>query len=252
MRIIPACTSCGSNGVKKWRNDGTGWFWSCPTWRSCRGRVDHDSGMPPLRTHPSWGPRAQGLLNRGVLFLYHFTHITNISGVVEQGGLLSWAEQERRGQLAVRPGGTSDSRSLARRNGDDDRISLSVSPNTPMFALRMREDSRHAILVMNPAAADTAGVLFTSTNATANSHWRAEPPKGFAAIDFTKATGPADWTDPDWKRAVQAEILVPVHIPLDLIVAIAFRSEQDLASVATGILASMQTLVEPDLFPEVW
>lgn len=252
MRIVPACRVCGSNGIKKWRNDGTDWFWSCPTWPTCRGRIDDYGALPPMRAHPNWGPRAQGLLNRGVLFLYHFTHITNIAGVIDQGGLLSWAEQERRGSLATCPGGTSDSRSLARRNGDDDRISMSVAPNTPMLALRMREDPRYAIFVMNPAAADVAGVLFTSTNATANAHWRAEPPKGFAAIDFTTATGPADWTNPEWKRAVQAEILVPVHIPLDLIVAIAFRSEQDLESVPTGILASMQTVVEPDLFPEVW
>ena len=252
MRIIPACGACGANGVKKWRNDGTGWFWSCPTWPSCRGRVDDFSGLPPLRTHPSWGPRAQGLFNRGVLFLYHFTHSSNLLGIVQQGGLLSWAEQERRGALAVRPGGTSDSRSLARRNGDDDRISLSVAPNTPMFALRMRDDLQHVMLVCNPAAADAAGVLFTSTNATANSHWRAEPPKGFAAIDFTRATGPVDWADPDWKRAVQAEILVPVHIPLNLIVAIACRSEQDVASIRIDIPEPIETIVEPDLFPEVW
>jgi hypothetical protein len=205
-----------------------------------------------MMAHPNWGRRAQGLLNRGVLFLYHFTHIDNIAGVIEQGGLLSWAEQERRGALALRPGGTSESRSLARRNGDDDRISLSVAPNTPMLAVRMREDLQYASVVINPAAADAPGVLFTSTNAQANAHWRAEPPKGFAAIDFTTATGPADWTDPDWKRAVQAEILVPVHIPLDLIVAIAFRSEQDLASIRIHIPESIWTIVEPDVFPEVW
>jgi hypothetical protein len=252
MRVIPACRECESNGVKKWRHDGTAWFWSCPAYPDCRGRVDDYGALPPMRAHSNWGLRAQGLHNRGILFLFHFTHIANIAGVVQQGGLLSWAEQERRGALAVRPGGTSDSRSLARRNGDDDRISLSVAANTPMFAVRMRHDSQYAIFVVSPAAADAAGVLFTSTNATANEHWRAEPPKGFAAIDFTKATGPADWTDPDWKRAVQAEILVPVHIPLDLIVAIAFRSEQDLSSVPIGIPKPIQSIVEPDLFPEVW
>lgn len=252
MRIIPACRECGSSGVKRWRNDGTDWFWSCPAWSGCRGRVDDYGVLPPMRANPNWGRRAQGLLNRGVMFLYHFTHIANIPGVIQQGGLLSWAEQERRGALAPRPGGTSESRSLARRNGDDDRISLSVAPNTPMLAVRMREDLQYASFVINPAAADAAGVLFTSTNATANAHWRAEPPKGFAAIDFPRATGPVDWTDPDWKRAVQAEILVPVHIPMELIVAIAFRSDQDLARVPIAIPERIETLVEPDAFPEVW
>lgn len=252
MRIIPACRACGSNGVKKWRHDGTAWFWSCPAYSACRGRVDDYGDLPPMRAHSSWGRRAEGLFNRGVVFLYHFTHIANISGVIQQGGLLSWAEQERRDALAVRPGGNADSRSLARRSGDDDRISLSVAPNTPMFSLRMRDDAQHVVLIVNPAAADAPGVLFTSTNATANAHWRAEPPKGFAAINFKNATGPVDWTDPEWKRAVQAEILVPVHIPLDLIVAIAFRSEQDLTTVRIGIPEPIQSIVEPDLFPEVW
>lgn len=252
MRIIPACRTCGSNGVKKWRHDRTAWFWSCPAYPACRGRVDDYGTLPPMKAHPKWGLRAQGLLNRGVLFLYHFTHVANIAGVMQQGGLLSWAEQERRDARALRPGGTAESRSLARRNGDDDRISTSVAPNTPMLAVRMREDPRHAILIVNPAAADAAGVLFTSTNATANSHWRAEPPKGFSAIEFSTATGPADWTDPEWKRAVQAEILVPVQIPLDLIVGIAFRSHQDLESVTVGIEEPIQIIIEPDLFPAVW
>lgn len=254
VRLIPACDACGVNAIKKWTNDRERWFWSCPSWPSCSGETRAEDFSSSLRRHPNWGIRAAGLTNRDVPFLFHFTDVENLPLIVEHQALLSWDEQERRGFHAPRPGGSEDSRRLAALNGDLDRISTSVVANIPMLAVRMRTGARMAIIVLNPAAADLPGVLFTSTNANASDHWRAEPPRGFGAIDFKLATGPVEWSNPRWKRAVQAEILVPVQIDISHFFAVVFRTEDDLAEARRNsrLSETLEVMVEPDLFPDVW
>lgn len=251
IQILPTCDSCGRNCIRKWVSDRTRWFWSCPDWPRCGGSARDPEIFERMRRDPHWGMRAQGLRNRGVHFLYHFTDVANLPSIAQHDGLLSWEEQGRRGFRAPSPGGTATSRQLAAENGDTDRISTSIAPNTPMLAVRLRDGHRMAMILLTPAVTEVPGVLFTSTNAVANDHWRAEPPKGFGAIDFKIATGPVDIGNPAWKRAVQAEVLVPRHIPLEGFVAVAFRTEMDRdASLASAAFPpTLPLVVEPDLFP---
>ena len=254
IQLIPVCSGCDAKAIRRWTRDRSRWFWTCPDWPRCQGRIQVEDVSRELKQHANWGIRAAGLANRDVRFLHHFTDIANLPLVFDHGGLLSWDEQGRRGFRAPKPGGTEDSRRLAATNGDLDRISTSVSSNIPMLAVRMRDGSRTAIIVLNPAVADLPGVLFTSTNATAAGHWRAEPPRGFGAINFPVATGPVEWADPEWKKAVQAEILVPVAVTIDHFVAVVFRTADDLETVRQSGSAppGLDLVVEPDLFPQVW
>ena len=69
------------------------------------------------------------------------------------------------------------------------------------------------------------GVIFTSTNATANGHQREEGLEGVGLLDPQVLRSlPMPW-DPSWKPKVQAEVLVPDLVELDFVKGVAFLSD---------------------------
>jgi len=72
------------------------------------------------------------LRQEGITTLYHFTNVKNLSGIVEQGAMLQAIAEERKEWPPPSPGGNEISHDLDRKNGNWDKVSLSLTPNTPM------------------------------------------------------------------------------------------------------------------------
>lgn len=177
---------------------------------------------PPL--HPEADAILARLKKEGINELYHFTSVENLLSICRTQELQSKQRQQQMGTWPPpRPGGNSLSRDLDRFQNWD-KVSLSLTPFTPMAYRRKREDHL-CFLVVRPEVATWQGVVFTDTNATKTNHRREEGPTGLAAIRFDYIHSIPIPRDPAWKHYVQAEILLPNAVPFGYIEHIAFVSE---------------------------
>lgn len=174
--------------------------------------------------HPDAGAILSRLKREGMVALYHFTSVENLPGICEMKALCSKKTlHSARGGLPVVTGGNPLSHSLDRSRGNWDKVSLNLTPYTPMVYHKKKEQHL-CFLVVSLEVAAWSGVVFTDTNATSNDHRRDDGLTGLDLINFEIIRSTAHPDKQAWKRHVQAEILVPDRIPLDYVSSINFVS----------------------------
>lgn len=155
--------------------------------------------------------------------LYHFTDNANIDSI-RQHGLYSLEALEARGIAVPRPGGNEWSHDADRRKGLHRFVHLSLMDQHPM-SFRAEQEGRigpYSVLSISPDVLSRTGLRFAldiSNRADVGiltfSDW-------VDRVDFEVVYTKTDWSDPDvqmrLQQAKRAEVLVPDHIPVDLIV----------------------------------
>ena len=89
----------------------------------------------------NWQDFEQVLKNRGIKKLYHFTDRDNLESIIKHGGLYSWKDCDDKGIKIAKPGGSSTSHSLDKRDGLEYYARLSFVPDHPMMYVAM-DDGR--------------------------------------------------------------------------------------------------------------
>lgn len=170
---------------------------------------------------------------RGVVFLYHFTSLDNLPGIRHLSALCSKQTLADNGHWPVQSGGTRRSQQLDIRNDNWDKVSLSFTPHTPMsFHRKAKHNSGDKIcfFVIDPTIATLEGVEFSDTNAVSTRRIQLPGWLGLMTVNFRMvlAMQKKRITWRRWKRDVQAEVLVPDHVPLSCVKEIAFETDADL------------------------
>jgi hypothetical protein len=157
-----------------------------------------------------------------VRILYHFTDRGNLPSIQEHG-LYSLAKLRKKGIKIAAPGGNELSHDLDEAAGLHKYVHLCFRNNHPMEFVA-RQDKRitdSIFLQIHPEVLYYDGVLFTddvSNKAGVQTHSIEEARK---FLDFEVLCTRTNWRDPAVKRrldqAEKCEVLVPKHIPLDLI-----------------------------------
>ena len=185
-------------------------------------RVSCPAAPPWWRRSPALRRRAARVLGeRGAKHLYHFTALENLRDVQEVGAICSKETLERLGRWPVKvPGGDDLSRDLDEVRDNWRFASLSFAPYTPQY---FRKRTRHplALFCLSLDVAGAGGAIITDTNATANDRRRCgDVVEALPHLDFDSFSRRLHPSDQDterwakWKRAVQAEVLVPNRVPL--------------------------------------
>jgi hypothetical protein len=118
-------------------------------------------------------------------------------------------------------GGNELSHNLDKINDNWDKVSLNFTPHTPMAYHKKREC--HIVFIeIKPEVAAFNGVYFTNCNATRtrNGHRREQGLQGLKNVRFDMINGIPRPSDKEWVKYVQAEVLVPNSISLNMINAI--------------------------------
>jgi hypothetical protein len=165
------------------------------------------------------------LRNNGVDSLWHFTDIRNMPLIKKYNGLKSKAFLEADGMLGeVFMAGNQLSHELDKSIGNWDKICLNFTPRTPMVYHKKR--SQHLVFIeIDSQAATLDGVTFTDCNAvrTRNGQNRAEGVQGLSQVRFDIIKGPIEPWSQDWKKFVQAEVLIPDCLPIQYFKSIHFN-----------------------------
>jgi len=167
------------------------------------------------------------LEDNSIYSLWHFTDIGNLQGIKKRNGLRSKEFLEDADDVNF--GGNEDSHRLDMDKNNWDKVSLSYTPHTPMTFRRKKE--RHLVFIeIDPVVATFDGVCFTDRNATRlrDGQKRGKGIEGLRNVKFEYIHSVPKPYDPDWVKYVQAEVLVPNHIPLDYFKGIHFISEASL------------------------
>lgn len=172
----------------------------------------------------------QILKNHNIQSLWHFTDIRNLPLIKKFNGLRSKEFLENRGYLTkVYCGGNELSHNLDRELGNWDKISLNFTPYTPM-AYHIKKEKHLVFIEIDISVATFEGVFFTDCNATRlrNGQKREKGVKGLRNVRFEHIQSKPKPYDQDWVKFVQAEVLVPHHIPVEYFKKIHFISEASL------------------------
>ena len=94
-------------------------------------RVNHNLLKPRKRTN--WQSLQQIIKENNISALYHFTDMSNIDSIKQNGGLFSWQYMENNNISISKPGGDGFSRQLDKRKGLQDYVRLSFTKNHPMM-----------------------------------------------------------------------------------------------------------------------
>lgn len=161
------------------------------------------------------------ILNKnGIKKLYHFTDRENIESIIQNGGLYSWTDCEKRGISIPKPGGTMDlSRSLDSRDGLQHYVHLSFVKDHPMMFVAMNEGriSNPVILEIDIDAALLEDSLYADRNTTKNGANVGGNVRDLEAIHYDVFKKRYFDLDDDDKTYYKAEVLVKNHIPLSAI-----------------------------------
>jgi hypothetical protein len=158
-----------------------------------------------------------------VTVLYHFTDRRNVASIREQGGLYPLATLREKGVAISAPGGNEWSHQADSAKGLDRYVHLCFRATHPM-EYRARQEGRivdSIFLLISAEVLQWEGAKFTPdvSNKSGVESYTMEQARSM--IDFEVLYTRTDWRDSAIKqRLVQAEkyeILVPRHIPLELI-----------------------------------
>jgi len=166
----------------------------------------------------------EGLIKRwGIAQLYHFTDTANLDSIRKHGGLYSLESIEKHGIVVPRPGGNDLSHNLDTPRGLHRFVHLSLREQHPM---RYRAETEGRIgpvteLKIYPSVLAMPGVRFTVDVSNKTDVEVLEFDEWCGRMDFEAVYTYLDWRDPQVnarvQRAAKAEVLVPDHIPTELI-----------------------------------
>lgn len=204
--------------------------------------------------HPEADQILQKLSREGIEALYHFTSVENLGSIRDMKALCSKQTLQGAGLWpSPEPGGNELSHSLDRYNNNWDKLSLNLTPYTPM-AYRKKRSSHLCFFVLKADVACLEGVVFTDTNAASTGGQRREQGlAGLQLVDFEAVrSSPRPWDKDGWFRHVQAEILVPHHADLSSVIEVGFVSKASLedAERVWGNHPHPPFRVKPDYFSD--
>ena len=182
------------------------------------------SMLPATLRKPDWKIIKKVLKDNDIQCFYHFTSVSNIPSIIANGGLYAWKYCDEQGPTIIFPGGTEYSRNLDKRNGLENHVHLSFCKNHPMaYKLAQRTGEELVLLEIDTEVAYLQDTLFSNINAASY------PENGllfgpnledlervnFQAVHFEKPR-----RGNFFFKEHQAEVLVPLHIPLKYILNI--------------------------------
>jgi hypothetical protein len=157
-----------------------------------------------------------------ITVLYHFTDRRNLPLIREHGGLYPLAHMAAMGIAVPAPGGNEWSHDADAMKGMDNYVHLCFRPNHPM-EFRARKEGRikdPIYLEIDPEVLHWNDVKFTPDVANKSGVRPHTMEEARGLIDFEVLYDRPKWSEEIRKRLQQAEkyeILVPGHIPLNLI-----------------------------------
>lgn len=153
---------------------------------------------------------------KAITKLYHFTDKSNLSSILSNKGLYSWASCNRNEINILKPGGDYLSRSLDSYYGLEDYIRLSYNKENPMMykALKDGRILHPVILEINPDVMTWSTTLFSDMNATKNGHNVGGTINDLNKVKLSIAQNSNYLTLSEAEKPYyQAEVLVQSHIP---------------------------------------
>lgn len=157
------------------------------------------------------------LKKHGITKLYHFTDRDNLDSIVANGGLFSWAYCETKGINIPKPGGSSFSRDLDKRDGLQNYVRLSFTTKHPMMFVAMNDGriSNPIILEIDLDVISDDSTKFADRNATKTGAKIGSDIEAFKCIHFESLKANTHFDlPPEEQMYFQAEVLVKNHIPL--------------------------------------
>ncbi|MBO7552439.1 MAG: DUF4433 domain-containing protein [Bacteroidaceae bacterium] len=163
----------------------------------------------------------KAMLDRhGITKLYHFTDRDNLSAIINNGGMYSWADCKEKGISIPKPGGGQLSRELDCRDGLQHYVRLSFTTQHPMMFVAMQDGriSNPVILEIDPEVIYWEDTLYADMNATRTGANKGGSFEDFKMIHFETVTkGKYFNIEEDEQPYYQAEVLVKNYIPLQFI-----------------------------------
>jgi hypothetical protein len=163
-------------------------------------------------------------LNARALTFYHFTDVRNLVSI-RANGLLSLRELLAR-SADFAPGGNQWSHDADRYKGVDQHVHLSFSPNHPMEWCA-KQDGRigqSSVLRVRPEILATCGAKITLGVANASGVPLLDAEEALASLDFGALYPKSKWRDDEtfarYKIARKGELLIPNHVPIDMITGV--------------------------------
>ena len=160
------------------------------------------------------------LKEHGITKLYHFTDISNIQSIIDNGGLYSWWSCEAKSIKINRPGGSNQSRSLDSYKGLGNYVRLSFTRNHPMMYVAQNDGriNNPVILEIDLSIVNLSTTKFSDRNATKNGAIISTGFDGAQHIHFSTVTQRDHFNlIPSEKEFYQAEVLVLEKVPLSYI-----------------------------------
>jgi hypothetical protein len=159
----------------------------------------------------------------GVTAFYHFTDRRNLPMIQEHGGLYSLAMLRKMGIEVPAPGGNDWSHEADIRKGLDRYVHLCFRTSHPML-FRAMQDKRIEVpiyLEIHPDVLNIDGVMYTTDVSNKSGVDIYTLDQAREMLDFEVLYSRTNWKDPEVRQRLQqaekCELLVPDHIPLDLI-----------------------------------
>ncbi|HEY3770476.1 MAG TPA: DarT ssDNA thymidine ADP-ribosyltransferase family protein [Candidatus Angelobacter sp.] len=158
-----------------------------------------------------------------VTAFYHFTDRRNLKLIRDAGGLYSLAKLREMKMEVPAPGGNEWSHDADQRKGLDQYVHLCFKNNHPMEFVARQEGriTDSVFLRIHPAVVQRQGVKFTADVSNKRGVDVYSIEEAQKIIDFDVLYTRTDWTVPEiqqrLRQAEKYEILVPDHIPLELI-----------------------------------
>jgi len=155
--------------------------------------------------------------------IWHFTDCSNIDLIIEQQGLLSLAELERRKIAIPMPGGNNWSHDADRMKGLDEYVHLAFVDDHPMLFLAKKDGriENPIWLKIDVSIILAPNVKFCSDVSNKSGAQIFESAQAASEIDFDVLFTYMDWKNPEIqqrrKEAIKSEILVPNIVPIEKI-----------------------------------
>ena len=160
------------------------------------------------------------LKQHGITRLYHFTDRDNLQSIVDNSGLLSWADCEAKGIQIPKPGGDTMSRDLDCRRTHQHYVRASFTLKPPMMFVALREGriTNPVILEISLDAVTLKDTKFSDRNAVKSGARIGGTLDHLKNVHFDTVKQIDHFNlDDDEKEFFQAEVLVKNFIPLSMI-----------------------------------
>jgi hypothetical protein len=162
------------------------------------------------------------ILTRSRNHFYHFTDTRNLP-LIKSTGLLSARSQRNRQRVAIAPGGNDWSFDADRRSGMDAYVHLCFFSDHPMewIARQQGRIEKSLFLQVSPEVLRIPNTLIVDAVSNRADAMPRPAEEMISKLDLKVIYTRTDWKDPAvqerLKVAKKYEILIPDHVPLNLI-----------------------------------